>query len=109
MNQDIRRIALSAVMAVLGLSLVASAAVSAFPNLLLPLDQFMGTHSSVAAAALGFGICIAAFRPTAHLSWVRIAVIYAILDVVYAIVMKLYIGAPFAAFPLTVSIVSAVL
>ena len=109
MKRDYRRIALSATMLVLGVCLVASAAVSTFPNLLLPLGQYMGTHSSVAAAALGFGICVAAFNPVAHVSWIRIAIVYSILDVLYEIAMKAYMNAPFAPLPLALGIISAAL
>jgi peptidoglycan/LPS O-acetylase OafA/YrhL len=89
----------------LGASLIAGAVVSAFPNWLLPVDQYLGTHSSVAGAALGIGIAAAAFNPVANVTWVRIAILYAILDVLFALILRATVGAPFQTWPFIVSIV----
>ena len=109
MKFNVRRTALTVVMLFLGASLIAGAALSAFPNLIFPLDQYLGTHASVAAAALGVGICVAAFNPAANVTWVRIAILYAGLDVAYQLLMKFWLNAPFSVWPLVLGVVSAAL
>lgn len=104
-----RRIALSVVLTVLGVGLIAGGVVSIFPNALLGLEPYLGTHSSVAAVALGFGICLAAVNPAAYISWVRIAIVYVILSILYELVLFFYLGLGLEALPLSFGIVCAVL
>ena len=104
-----RRIALSVVMMVLGVALIAGAAVSIFPTALFGLDPYVGTHASVAAAALGIGICLAAVNPAAHVSWVRIGIIYSGLVIVYQVVVNLALGVPMSAAPIILGLVTGIL
>ena len=95
-----RRIALSVVMTLLGMALIAGGVVSIFPIALIGFDPIIGTHASVAAAALGIGLCLAAWNPAAHITWVRIGIIYSGLVVLYEIVLYFYLGIPLAPVPL---------
>jgi hypothetical protein len=90
-----KRIALTTVMLLMGTALIAGGAASIYPTALIPLDETIGTHSSVAAIALGMGICLSATRPTRHIGWVRIGILYGPLVVAYEITMFFLIGKPF--------------
>lgn len=90
-----RRIALTTVMLLMGTSLIAGGAASIYPTALIPLDETIGTHSSVAAIALGMGICVSAMRPTKHIGWIRIGILYGPLVVAYEIALYFLIGKPF--------------
>lgn len=104
-----RRIGLTVVMTALGVALIVGGAVSIFPNALLGLEPYVGTHSSVAAVALGFGICLAAVNPAAHISWVRIALVYVVLAIAYELVLFFYLGVGLAWLPLGFAIVCGIL
>lgn len=104
-----RRIGLTVVMTALGVALIAGGAVSIFPNALLGLEPYVGTHSSVAAVALGFGLCLAAANPAAHVSWVRIALVYVVLAVAYELVLFFYLGLGLAPLPLGFGIACGIL
>ena len=104
-----RRISLSVVMMVLGVALIAGAAVSILPIALIGLDPYVGTHTSVAAAALGAGICLAAVNPAAHLSWVRIAILYSVLVIAYQVAINLALGVPMAAAPMLFGLATGLL
>jgi hypothetical protein len=67
---------------------------------LLPLDEVTGTHSSVAAIALGMGICISAVRPAAHIGWVRMGILYGPLVVAYEALLLHLFNKPFSPGPL---------
>ena len=96
-------------MALLGLALIAGAAVSIFPTALFGLDPYVGTHASVAAAALGIGICLAAFNPAAHISWVRIGILYSVLVIIYQVVVNLALGVPMSAAPIVFGLLTGIL
>lgn len=104
-----RRIGLTVVLTALGVALIGGAAVSLFPVALIGLDPYIGTHASVAEAALGCGLCLAAVNPAAHLSWIRIAIVYAILTVAYELVLYFYLGVPLAPMPLGIGLVAGLL
>jgi hypothetical protein len=109
MNEKVRRIGLSAVLMLMGGLLIAGAVLSMIPTGLIPLDQWIGVHASVAAAALGVGLCAAAWDPIGNVSWVRIAIIYSVLVVVYQFLALIVLGVPLSAGPLVYGIFSAVL
>jgi hypothetical protein len=92
----VRRIALTTVMLLMGTVLIAGGAASIYPTALLPLDETIGTHSSVAAIALGMGICLSAMRPSRHVGWVRIGILYGPLVVAYQVTLYFLIGKPFS-------------
>ena len=87
-----KRIALTFVMLLMGTALIAGGAESIFPMALLPLDEAIGTHSSVAAIALGMGLCVSAFKPAAHIGWVRMGILYGLLVIAYQVAMYFYLG-----------------
>ena len=91
---------------VLGVALIAGAAISIIPIALIGLDPYIGTHASVAAAALGMGICLAAVNPAAHLSWVRIAILYSVLVIGYQVAVNLILGVPMSAAPIVFGLVT---
>ena len=95
-----RRMALTTVMLLMGTALIAGGAESIYPTALLPLDETIGTHSSVAAIALGMGICLAGMRPAMHVGWVRIGILYGPLVVAYQVTTFFLIGKPFSFGPL---------
>jgi hypothetical protein len=109
MNENVRRIGLTVVLMLMGALLIAGAVFSMIPTGLFPLDQWVGVHASVAAAALGIGLCAAAWDPVANVSWVRIAILYSGLVVVYQFLALLIVGVPLSPAPLIFGIVSAAL
>jgi hypothetical protein len=96
----VKRIALTTVMLLMGTILIAGGAASIYPTALLPLDETIGTQSSVSAIALGIGICASAGRPAKHLGWVRIAILYGPLVIAYQVAMFFLIGKAFSFGPL---------
>src|SRR5947208_2104653 len=87
-------------MLLMGTTLIAGGAESIFPNILLPFDEAIGTQASVAAIALGMGICVSAFRPAAHIGWVRIGILYGPLVVALQTLLFFMIGKSFSVGPL---------
>jgi hypothetical protein len=81
-------LALKLLMWVMGVLIVAG---SAFPNF-IAFDTNFGVTASVAGVAFGAGLMIAGFDPVANVSWVRMLVVYAILQVVYQIFEQIAIG-----------------
>jgi len=73
---------------VMGVLIVAG---SAFPSF-IPFDSNFGITASVAGVAFGAGLMIAGFDPIANVSWVRMLVVYAILQVVYQIFSQVALG-----------------
>ena len=87
-------LALKILMWVVGILMVVSSAasfigVSVFQN----NEGLAGAITApVAGIAFGAGIMIAGFDPVANISWVRVVVVYAILEVVYNIFTQIAIG-----------------
>jgi hypothetical protein len=81
-------------MLLMGIALIAGGAASIYPTALIPLDETIGTHSSVAAIALGMGICLSAVRPVRHIGWIRIGILYGPLVVAYQVALYFLIGKP---------------
>lgn len=104
-----KRRALTFVMLLFGAGLIVGGALSFFPSELFPTDKVLGQQASVAAIALGTGIAVAGFDPVANVSWVRIGILYAILVIVYEIVVSSFLGVPFNWYPLVFGVVMAVL
>jgi hypothetical protein len=96
-------------MLLMGTCLIAGGAESLYPMSLLPLDEVTGTHSSVAAMALGMGICISAVRPARHIGWVRIGILYGPLVVAYQVLLFHLFNKPFSAGPLIFGLVCSLL
>jgi hypothetical protein len=97
-------LALKLLMWVMGVLIVAG---SAFPTF-IAFDTNFGVTVSVAGVAFGTGLMIAGFDPIANVSWVRMLVVYAILQVVYQIFEQVAIGR-FDIVAFLVSIIAAAL
>jgi hypothetical protein len=97
-------LALKLLMWVMGVLIVAG---SAFPTF-IPFDTTFGINVSVAGVAFGAGLMIAGFDPIANVSWVRMLVVYAILQVIYQIFEQIAIGR-FDIVAFLVSIIAAAL
>lgn len=92
MSSMLRARLLTVVMLLMGILLVVGGTVAVLPTSLLPFDGLAGTDISVAGVALGVGIAAASFNPEAHVSWVRVAILYCILEIVYRIVFGIFWG-----------------
>jgi len=96
------------VMLLMGILLVMGSTMSIFATSLFPFDRFVGTDASVAGVAFGVGLAIASFRPEVNISWVRAAILYAILLIVYRIVFAVFVGTGIEPAPIVIGIVFAV-
>jgi hypothetical protein len=100
-------VALPAVMVLMGVLLITSSLLAGFfGTVLFPMDQQFGTRGTIAGVAFGVGVAAAAVNPTGHVSWVRAAIVYCGLDVVYEILLFAWLGGH--AFSLISLIVSAI-
>jgi hypothetical protein len=104
-----KRRALTFVMLLIGALSIAGGVLAFVPNELLPLGKQIGQESSVAAIALGTGLCVAAFRPTENISWVRIGILYGVLVVAYEIVASMWLGVGFGWLPTVFGVATVVL
>jgi len=86
------RIALPLVMVVLGVLLIVGSLLATIGTTLFPFDQFVGTRASIAGVAFGIGIAVAGQRPADNPAWVRAAIIYCALEIIYEIVWSLFLG-----------------
>ncbi|HEX6547729.1 MAG TPA: hypothetical protein VF134_03190 [Candidatus Dormibacteraeota bacterium] len=103
-------LALTIVMVLLGVLLIAGSALASIGTTIFPFDTYVGTDAPVAGATFGAGIILAAWRPDAHVSWVRLAICYCGLDVIYEIVKWVeYGGAAFGLPAFVISIIFAAL
>ena len=79
-------------MLLLGILMVVGSTMSIFGTSVFPFDGVVGTDASVAGVAFGIGIAVASFAPERHVTWVRAAILYTILVIVYRIVFGLFWG-----------------
>lgn len=93
MSGSIRSRLLTVTMLLMGILLVIGSTISVFANNIFPFDkEFFGTDASVAGVVFGIGIAVASFDPQAHITWVRAAILYAILVFIYEIVFGIFWG-----------------
>ena len=92
MSSMLRARLLTVVMLLMGIVMVVGGTLSLMPNQIFPFDSLAGADVSVAGVALGVGIAVASFKPEDHVSWVRIAILYAILEVLYRIIFGIGLG-----------------
>jgi hypothetical protein len=87
-------LALKLLMWVMGLLLVVSSAASFVGAAVIQTNTGLAaaTTAPVAGIAFGAGLMIAGFDPVANISWVRVVVVYAILEIVYNIFTQIAIG-----------------
>ena len=104
-----RRTMLTAVMLLMGMTMVAGSARALFGNALLPLDQEIGTHSSAAAAVLGIGLMAAATNPRANIGWVRAGILYGVVTVCFEVGAHYLIGAEFFIGPVIFGVAASLL
>ncbi len=86
-------LALTAVMLLMGLLIIVGSLLASVGTTFFPFDQYVGTRATVAGVAFGGGIMLAGFRPQENPSWVRLAILYCVLDVLYEIVAFFWLGA----------------
>jgi hypothetical protein len=100
---------LTFVMMLEGALLIVGAVGAVVPTAVFPFDQYLGSQASAAAAALGVGLCVAAANPPAHVGWVRIGILYALLSVGYQSFTYFDLGKPIALVPVGIAVVCGVL
>lgn len=86
-------LALTGVMLLMGLLLIVGSLLASIGTTLFPFDQYVGTRAAVAGVAFGAGIMLAGMRPEQNVTWVRLAILYCILDVLFEIVSYFWLGA----------------
>ena len=104
-----KRTLLTAVMLLMGMTMVAGSARALFGNALLPLDLELGTHTSAAAAVLGIGLMAAATNPLANISWVRAGILYGIVTIAFEVGAHYVLGAEFYIGPVIFGVAASLL
>jgi hypothetical protein len=99
-------VALPVLMVLMGILLITGSLLGSFANVFFPLDQYLGTRGTIAGVVFGIGVATAGVNPAANASWVRAAIIYCALDVVYEIFLAIWLGG--AAFSLIALIVALI-
>src|SRR5919201_905187 len=104
-------VALPAVMVLMGVLLITSSLLTGFfGTVLFPIDQQFGTRGTIAGVAFGVGVAAAGVNPTAHVSWVRAAILYSALDALYEILLWMWLGGQaFSLVSLIVAVIFGVL
>jgi hypothetical protein len=105
MNSMMKARLLTVVMLLLGVVMVIGSTISIFATSVFPFDGLVGTDASVAGVAFGIGLGIASFNPEAHVSWVRAAILYAALVIVYRVIFGIFWGTFGQPAPLVIAIV----
>jgi len=108
MNSSLKARLLTVVMLLLGILMIIGSTVSIFATSIFPFDGLAGTDVSVAGVAFGVGIAVASFNPEGHISWVRAAILYMLLLIVYRIVFGIFWGTWGEPAPLVIAIVFGV-
>jgi len=105
MSSMLRARLLTVVMLLLGVLMVVGSTLSLFATSIFPFDGLAGSDTSVAGVAFGVGIAVASFNPEAHVGWVRAAILYMILLIVYRIVFGIFWGTWGTPAPLVIAVV----
>jgi hypothetical protein len=92
MNSMMKARVLTVVMLLLGILMVVGSTMSIFSTSVFPFDGLAGTDASVAGVAFGVGIAVASFNPERHVTWVRAAILYSALVIVYRVIFGLFWG-----------------
>jgi len=105
-----RPILFSAVAALLGISLVASAILEMAGSQILPLGQFLlGGNVPMAALVLGIGFLLAAAEPALQTTFTRLAIIYAVASILFQLIAGSQLGNHVFVQGIIVPVVAAVL
>jgi hypothetical protein len=83
---------LTVVMLLLGILMVVGSTMSIFSTSVFPFDGLAGTDASVAGVAFGVGIAVASFNPERHVTWVRAAILYSALVIIYRVIFGIFWG-----------------
>jgi hypothetical protein len=86
------KLALNVVMVVFGVLMIVGSLLASVGTTLFPFDQLVGTRAAVAGVAFGAGLALAGMQPVVAATWVRAALFYCILDVLYEIVAAIWLG-----------------
>ena len=108
MNSMMKARVLTVVMLLLGILMVIGSTMSIFATSIFPFDGFVGSDASVAGVAFGVGLAVASFNPEKHVTWVRVAILYSILVIVYRVIFGLFWGTWGQPAPLVIAIVFGV-
>jgi hypothetical protein len=99
-------VALPVLMVLMGILIITGSLLGSFANVFFPLDQYLGTRGTIAGVVFGIGVATAGVNPAANASWVRAAILYCALDIVYEIFLAVWLGG--AAFSLVALIVALI-
>jgi hypothetical protein len=86
------RLALNLVMVTFGVLMIVGSLLASVGTTLFPFDQLVGTRAAVAGVAFGAGLALAGMQPVVPATWVRAALFYCLLDVLYEIVAAIWLG-----------------
>jgi hypothetical protein len=105
-----RSILFSLVMALLGMSLVAAAVLTAAGSQVFPIDQvILGANAPMAVLTLGVGFLVAAAERGVQTTFTRLAIIYAVASVIYQLTSGLGFGNHMFIQALVVPVIGAIL
>ena len=105
MNSMLKARLLTVVMLLFGILMIVGSTMAILATSILPFDGLAGSDTAVAGVAFGVGIAVASFSPEANVSWVRAAILYSVLVVVYRVIFGVFWGTFGQAAPLTIAIV----
>jgi hypothetical protein len=86
------KLALNVVMVTFGVLMIVGSMLASVGTTLFPFDQLVGTRAAVAGVAFGSGLALAGMQPVVPATWVRAALFYCLLDVLYEIVAAIWLG-----------------
>jgi predicted phage tail protein len=86
------KLALNVVMVTFGVLMIVGSLLATVGTTLFPFDQLVGTRAAVAGVAFGAGLALAGMQPVVPATWVRAALFYCVLDVLYEIVNAIWLG-----------------
>jgi hypothetical protein len=92
MNSMMKARVLTVVMLLLGILMVVGSTMSIFATSVFSFDGVLGTDAAVAGVAFGVGLAVASFNPEGNIGWVRAAILYAVLLIVYRIIFGIFWG-----------------
>jgi uncharacterized membrane protein (UPF0136 family) len=92
MNSMMKARVLTVVMLLLGILMVVGSTMAIFSTSIFPFDGLAGTDAAVAGVAFGVGIAVASFNPERHVTWVRAAILYSALVIVYRVIFGIFWG-----------------
>lgn len=86
------RLALNLVMVTFGVLMIVGSLLASVGTTLFPFDQLVGTRAAIAGVAFGAGLALAGMQPVVPATWIRAALFYCLLDVLYEIVAAIWLG-----------------